>query len=625
MPRGLSRSNSQHALTVLATTTVVFFVIFALYWARAIFIPLALAIFLTFVLSPLVLALQRRGLGRVPSVVVVVTAALLTFGVVGLVVGRQVIELTRTLPDHADRIREKVATMKSWVSANQDSRFAQLVNEVYDTLAGGPPKDGPAASAADPGKPPMVIVESSPSWVVRAQGFLSPAAEAVGQAAFTLILVVFMLLKREDLRNRMIRLLGQGRVTTTTKAVDETSRRISRYLLVQFLLNALFGIVITMGLLVIGLQYAPLWGFVAFLMRYVPYIGTWIGVIPPALFAFAVTDGWWTTIAVLALFLGLEALSNNFIEPLLYGSSLGLSEVAQLVATAFWAFLWGPVGLILAWPLTTCLLVLGKYVHGWRFLSVLLGDEPVLAPRVAFYQRLAARDQDEAAEIVEKELASRSPEKVFDDLLVPTLHQARRDARAGELSETDLSFITASVREIAEEVAEFKKDDAGAPAGAAAADRARVLAVPAKDEVDHAAVEFFARLLDPSLWEVEVSPANTLTSELLERIATEKPAAVVIGAIPPGALTHTRYLCKRMRQRFPELKLVVGRWDGSEQDGPTWQQLRDAGADQVDATLEGTRAYLSAWRAVFSAGPTNTHSDGLGKPDSDRAIGTVRA
>jgi predicted PurR-regulated permease PerM len=624
MPRGPLRPNPQRALTVLAATAVVFFVTFALYWARAIFIPLALAIFLTFVLSPLTLAFQRRGLGRVPSVVVVVTAALLLFGVVGLVVGRQVMQLTDTLPDHADRIRDKAATVKSWVSANQDSRLAGLVNDVYDTLAGARPKGGPAVPG-DPGAPPKVIVESSPSWVAWAQGLLSPAAEAVGQAAFTLILVVFMLLKREDLRNRMIRLLGQGQVTTTTKAVDETSRRISRYLLVQFLLNAAFGIVITIGLLVMGLQYAPLWGFIAFLMRYVPYIGTWIGVIPPALFAFAVTDGWWTTIGVIALFLGLEALSNNLIEPLLYGSSLGLSEVAQLVATAFWAFLWGPVGLILAWPLTTCLLVLGKYVHGWRFLSVLLGDEPVLAPRVAFYQRLAARDQDEAAEIVEKELESRPPEKVFDDLLVPTLYLARRDARAGELSEPDLSFITASVREIAEEVAEFKKDDAAAAAGPAAADRARVLAVPAKDEVDQAAVELLTRLLDPDLWEVEVSPVNTLTSELLERIATEKPAAVVIGAVPPGALTHTRYLCKRMRQRFPELKLVVGRWDGSEQDGPAWQQLRDAGADQVDATLEGTRAYLSAWRAVFSAGPTPTPSDGRAKPGSDRAIGTVRA
>jgi predicted PurR-regulated permease PerM len=624
MPRGPSRSGSQRALTVLTATVVVSFITFALYWARAIFIPLALAVFLTFILSPLVMALHRRGIGRVPSVVVVVSAALLAFGAVGLVVGRQVVLLTRTLPDHADRIRDKAATLKGWVSANKDSRLAQLFDEISDTFTAPPPKPGPAIPG-DRGAPATVIVETSPSWVARAQGFLSPAAEAVGQAAFTFILVVFMLLKREDLRNRVIRLLGQGQVTTTTKAVDETSRRISRYLLVQFLLNASFGVLIAVGLLVIGVQYAPLWGFVAFLMRYVPYIGTWVGLVPPALFTFTVTDGWGPTVAVVALFLGLEALCNNVFEPLLYGQSLGLSAVAQLVATAFWAFLWGPVGLVLAWPLTTCLLVLGKYVPSFRFLNVLLGDEPVLAPRVAVYQRLAARDQDEAADIVEKELETRPAEQVFDDVLVPALSLARRDARSGELSDEDLRFITTAVREIIEEVAEFKAAEPATAADVPAADRARVLAVPGTDDADHAAVELFARLLDPAVWEIRVAPVSTLTSELLDRVEQDRPAAVLIGMLPPGGITHTRYLCKRIRQRFPDIKLVVGRWGATDEGGTAWEQLRSAGADQVDGTMEGTRTFLSGWQAVFSAAPAPGRTDGRGTPVPDRGIGTVPA
>ncbi|HKA08515.1 MAG TPA: AI-2E family transporter, partial [Gemmataceae bacterium] len=362
MPLPFRRPDSDRAIVVLSATVVVFLIVVALYWARAILIPVALAIFFTFILSPVVLALQRRGLGRVLSVCLVMAATVIGVSAVGLVVGRQVAELTRTLPDNAEKVKQKLATVKGWMSDDRSSRFAEFVNDVYKTIARSPKEPVPH----DPATPPPVVVETSPSWLVRAEGFVSPAAEALGQAAFTFVLLLYMLLRREDLRNRMIRLVGHGRVTTTTKAVDETSRRISRYLLAQFVLNASFGLVITVGLLLMGIPYAPLWGFIAFLMRYVPYIGTWIGVIPTVLFTFAVTDGWGMTVMVLVLFLGLEIVCNNVFEPHVYGSRLGLSEVAQLVAAAFWAFLWGPVGLILSGPLTTCLLVLGKYVPEWR-------------------------------------------------------------------------------------------------------------------------------------------------------------------------------------------------------------------------------------------------------------------
>jgi len=612
MPRTFRRPDSDRALAVLTATVVVSVIVAALYWARVVLIPVALAVFFTFVLSPVVLFLQRRGLGRILSVVVVMTATVLAVGAVALVVGRQIAQLTQTLPDNEVKIKQKVATLKDWVSANQGSRFADLMSDVYDLIA-GTPKAEPLPG--DPGTPPAVVVESSPSWVVRAQGFLSPAAEALGQAAFAFVLLLFMLLKREDMRNRMIRLLGHGRVTTTTKAVDETSRRISRYLLVQFILNASFGLVITLGLLVMGIGYAPLWGFIAFLMRYVPYVGTWIGVIPAALFTFAVTDGWGMTIAVLILFLGLEVICNNVLEPLLYGSSLGLSEVAQLVAAAFWAFLWGPVGLILSGPLTTCVLVLGKYVPQWRFLNVLLGDEPVLSPRVAFYQRLAARDQDEAADIVDKELETRPLEQVFDDILLPAVALAKRDVGEMRLSNDDLAFVTTSVHELVDETAEIAP--AEAPAGSPGP-RARALLV-AKDAADHAGVELLARLLDANLWEVEVAPANTLPSDMLEQVEKFRPAVVVIGSFPPGGLTHTRYLYKRLRQKFPDLKVVIGRWTGSE-ESIAWQRFRDAGADAVVSTLAEARTFLDGWRAVFAeASPPKAEGR------KAKAIGTVRA
>ena len=233
----------------------------------------------------------------------------------------------------------------------------------------------------------------------------------------------------------MIRLTGDAQVTTTTKAADDASKRISRYLFMQLLINTAFGVIITVGLLAIGVDYALLWGFLASLMRYVPYIGTWLGLIPPAgRSRCAMSDGWWQPITVLALYVGLEVICNNVFEPWLYGTSMGLSEVAQLVAAAFWAFLWGPIGLILSGPLTVCLLVLGKYVPRFQFLEVLLGDEPALgAGRAAFYQRLTARDQDEATEVAREELKKSSAEEVFDDGADPgpDLRQAgRRSGRS---------------------------------------------------------------------------------------------------------------------------------------------------------------------------------------------------
>jgi predicted PurR-regulated permease PerM len=541
-----------------------------------------------------------------------VAGALLIFAGVAVVVGRQLILIKNTLPDHADEIKAKAEALKNWLNATEGGRWSTLINDVYETFGGVPPKK------PGPGTPTVVVESAEPGWVGRIQTILSPAAEVAGQAAFTFVLLVFILNRREDLRNRMIRLLGQGQVTTTTKAVDETSRRVSKFLLVQFLLNATFGTVVTLGLLFIGVPYAPLWGFLGFLMRYVPYIGSWIAVIPPLLLSVAVSDGWTHPILVFALFIGLELIAGNVAEPLLFGHSLGISEVAQLVAAAFWAFLWGPVGLILSGPLTVCLLVLGKYVPQWTFLDVLLGDEPVLSPRVAFYQRLTARDHDEAEDILEKELSTRPVEEVCDDVLVPVLAAARHDAAAGRSSEDDLRFVANAVRELAEDVIEVEP---GTPSENQA--RVPVAVLPAKDDVDRAAAEVFAKLFDPARWDVGVAPAGALTSEVVEFLDRMKPAIAVIAVLPPGGLTHTRYLCKRLQQRFPELKIVIGRWAAPEDDRAGWANLRTAGVSEITRTLGATKTFLVGWRAVLVAGPTPTRDDAE-KPDG-RLVGTTSA
>lgn len=611
MARAVVRPTSERTIRVLSTVVVVALITTALYWARAILIPLALAVLITFVLTPLIVTLQRRGLGRIPSVVVVLALALILIVGLGAIVGEQMVQLTKTLPDHADQIRSKVAATKKMFSPNDGGRLSALVNDLSEMLD---PAQAPTAAEGAP----AVVVNTQSTWLARIQTYLSPAAEVLGQAALTLILVIFMLLRREDLRNRMIQLLGQGRVTTTTKAVDETSHRISRFLLAQFLLNSGFGLLIATALAIMGVPFALLWGFLAFLMRYVPYIGTWIGVLPPAIFTFAISDGWSLTIGVFVLYVGLELAVANLVEPLLYGPRLGLSEVAQLVATAFWAFLWGPVGIILAWPLTTCVLMLGKYVPQWRFLSVLLGDQPALSPRVALYQRLAAHDVDEAAEIVEQELGNRPLHEVLDDLLIPALAQAREDVSIGLLSEDDLNFVVHAVDEVTEQISESKPEQNSDKLDS----RVRTLVVPAKDAVDHAGALLLTRMVEPTLWDIHLAVIDTLTSELLGQIENSKPDLIVIVSVAQGGMTHTRYLCKRIRQRYPQLKVIVARLAGAhDENNRSIQLLRDAGAEQVTFTLDETRTVLTGWRAVYATntvrpatGNRPTHKDATRSP-----------
>jgi predicted PurR-regulated permease PerM len=604
----------QRAVTVMSATVVAATVAGILYFGRSILIPVALAVFLTFVLSPAVAWLHRRGFGRTSAVVVVVGTAILLAAGIGAVVVQQVSSLSETLPARKDAILAKIHEAKTWVVGDGNSRFGQMIDEVVDVIS---PKPKPPT-----GQPPTPVVVDSPESSIwsRVLSIASPTLEILGTIAFAFVLTVFMLLKREDLRNRMIRLIGSGQVTHTTKAVDDASTRISRYLLTQLILNTAFGAVIVVGLLVIGVKYALLWGFLATLMRYVPYIGTWVGLIPPTLYSLAVSDGWWQPACVLALFGGLELLCNNIFEPMLYGPSMGVSEVAQLIAAGFWAFLWGPIGLILSGPLTVVLLVLGKYVRRLEFLAVLMSDEPALEPRVAFYQRLAARDEDEAAAVALREAEKMSPEAVFDTVIVPALCLAKRDHVEGNLSDAELAFAVRAAREVAEEVEATRSGDRALEANGSDT-RVPVLLCPAKDEVDRAAVELLAELLDPSRWEVHVAADDTLVSELLAAIGEHKPAAVVVGAVPPGGLSHSRYVVTRIRRTFPDVKILVGRWGRGDEFPDDDTQPKIAGADWVDDTLSETYHRLAHWRPVFADG-----AEGEGRPAGKREpVGTGAA
>jgi hypothetical protein len=423
---------------------------------------------------------------------------------------------------------------------------------------------------------------------------VAPIFERLASGGLAIVLVIFMLLQREDLRNRLIRLIGYGRLTVTTKALEEASQRISRYLLMQSIINASFGITVAIALSLIGLPYALLWGFLAAILRFIPYVGPWAAAIMPGILSIIVFEGWMWPALVVAVFLALELVANMILEPRLYGESAGVSEVGLLIAVAFWTWLWGPIGLILATPLTVCVVVLSKYVPQLNFISVLMSDEPVIKSNISYYQRLLAGDQDEATEIVEEHLKNHPLEETYNDVLVPALNYAKRDRNLGRLAENDQQFVYRATREILEDLNGFKPG-ASNPAEVALIGHTstvttpvvRIVGCPARDDADELALLMFRHLLDPGRYELIVLPEETLASEVIDHIAEKAPALVCISSLPPGGLAQTRYLCKRLRGRFPHLRIIVGRW-GSQNEN-SGDSLLAAGADKIGTTMIETR------------------------------------
>ena len=610
----------QRAVITLTGTVVGVVVIATLYWAQSVFIPVALAGFLTFLLSPFVTWFRQRGLPRTPAVILVVLCAATALGGVGWLVTEQISSLLRELPRYRHNIHDKVQSFKQATgNLNEIQKIVSEINqepgkrpgegqspkEEKGAVTGAPNvlvrgdngeegrkgQDDADSALFSPRTPTAVIVEpQGAAWMSRLTSFLSPLLEYLGELALAIILVVFMLLKREELRNRIIRLAGEGKIVVATKFVDEAGQRVSRFLLMQAMVNGAFGLIFGLGLLLIGVKYALLWGFLGAMLRYLPYIGPYLAVTFPISLSLAMSEGWGTTLMVIGLFLTLELIISNFIEPRLYGQSMGVSEIALLVSAAFWAFLWGPIGLVLSSPMTVCLVVLGRYTPRLEFLSVLLGDEPALDTSISFYQRLLARDQDEAEDLILEQIkGSGSPDQVYDTMLLPALGAIKRNRVRGDITEDDERYALQSIQEIVEDLgqrqltgpSDAKIEEESRPAAEPIDHPAiPIFGCPAHDAEDRMALEMLQQVLEPARWDLAVIAPGTLTSELLDQVADRKPALVCIAATPPGGLAHTRYLCKRLRSRFPDLKILVGRW-GPRDIGRATNSIQEAGADPV--------------------------------------------
>ena len=442
-------------------TILIFAIIAFMYFAGEVLKPLALSILLSFALAPGVRLLQRIGVPRVAAVVLTVGITLGLLSGIGYVVGQQLTALANRLPDYQQNIETKLSSVIKPEQESTTDRLKNLAEHVSARMEKAPPPEPGDEVAIQ-----KVQVVSQPWFQERLRSSLGPYLEMLGVVSFVLVLVLFMLMGRENLGDRIVKLFGHRQVSVTTKTMQEIGQRISRYLAMFALVNSSFGLVIGLGLALIGVPFSVLWGCLAAILRFIPYVGPAVAFALPLVFSFAHFPGWVQPLEVLALFGAVEIALNSFLEPVIYGKTTGVTALGLLVAAMFWTWLWGTPGLVLSTPLTVCLAVLGKYVPSLWFFATMLGEEVELRPDVRLYQRLVALDREKAIEVVEIALKQQPRVEVFDQILVPALVRAERDMARTELDETGQEFVWRTVSEILDRVDEMPADDGAiAPSG----------------------------------------------------------------------------------------------------------------------------------------------------------------
>jgi predicted PurR-regulated permease PerM len=555
-----TRENSSRLLTIVIVGAV-------LYFAREVFIPFALAFLLAFLLAPLATRVRHWGLGRALSAILVVHVFFVVIAVLGFVMASQMTDVAHKLPGYQQNIREKLHS----VQVSGGGLIERATRIIHGLTAELTPAPSSSRNQSGEEKPVPVEIRKAPfSPVQFLRSVLGSLLTIVITALIIIVFVIFMLIQKEDLRDRLIRLIGAGRVNVTTQALDDAAQRLSHYLLAQAGINMAFGILAGCVLYFIGVPNPVLWGLAAALLRYIPYLGIWVAACLPAMMAFAVEPGWVKVPIIFGTYLGIDLLMYNFAEPFLYGNSTGISPIAILVAAVFWTWLWGPVGLFLSTPLTVCLVVIGRYVPSMEFLSILLGDEPVLRPETKFYQRMLAMNLDEATELAEDYLKGKSLEQLNDCVIIPALSLAEQDRHRGRLDEEREQFLFQNTRILVEDLTERadnliagsgsgrkQNDDASNSQPADSNGRPAVLCIPARDEADEIAALMLEQLLSKRGINAKVLSCAGLLGECIQKVEQEKPGVVCVAAVPPFGYVHARYLCRRLRNRFPELKVVA--------------------------------------------------------------------
>lgn len=646
----------------VAVTILAVIIIAALYLGREIFVPVALAILLSFVLARPVGLLQRL---RVPRAIAVVGVVLIAFAFIfalGSLIAAQLTRLAGDLPLYQSTIQGKIQSVRGVTGSSSTlERAAGMLQDLSKEL--DKPKTGPAAQSPNPiltgptGTRPATpvrveVLQPDPGALESLRSLIAPLVSPLATTGIIVIFVIFILIQREDLRNRLIRLAGSHDLQRTTAALDDAAGRLSKLFLNQLLINSGFGVLIGVGLWLIGIPSAVLWGILAAALRFVPYIGSFIAAAFPLALAVAVDPGWsmlaWTAI----LFFIVEPGVGQVIEPMVYGRSTGLSPVAVVVSATFWTALWGPIGLVLATPLTVCLVVIGRHVERLAFLDVMFGDRPALSPPEIFYQRMLAGDPTEAAEKAEQFLKERSLSSYYDEVALKGLQLAQNDLDRSALDQVRLARITETVREFAADLSDQTDDEPASGTLTEDAETAAtlegvpvnqvylpvlqktemgpdwqaetpILCIAGRTALDEAASIMLAQLCTAHGMAARVESAEALSTTNIFRLEANGIALVCLSYLDVSSPAHMRYAVRRLRRKLPKAQIMLGCWLNGE-DAAHLDALRDnAKADCVASSLrEATRLCIDAARSADPPLPAAIEPQGA---EPQAAMGTGSA
>ena len=566
-------------------------IVASLYFAREILIPFALAVLISFVLAPLAVLLRRTGLPRSASVlIVVITSFGLILGI-GAFGASQIAQLAEKLPEYQSNLRAKIRAIKgATTTSGSVSQATKVIEDLGQEIS--TPKSGPQAVTPAGGAPiPVEIRAPNNNPLKVASELLQPILGPLAGTGLVLIFVIFLMLQREDLRDRVIRLLGTKTLNRTTEAMDEAAIRLSRYFLLQTALNAVFGALVGIGLWLIGVPSPWLWGIFTMLLRFVPYIGSIIAAALPVALAAAVDPGWTMVAWTVALFAIGEPLMGHAVEPLVLGHQTGLSPVAIIISATFWTWLWGPIGLVLATPITLCLVILGQYTQRLEFVSVLLGDQPVLTPSESLYQRLIAGDPAEAIELAEQQLKATPLVEYYDQIVLPGLALAQHDAQNDALSAERQLMLVDGVQNLVEGLVdhldETDTDQAVEPSKIHRENvEPSILSVGGRTQLDRAAATLLADTLNRTVAQTRVTDTPGLAgiAEIAAQLASIR--LVCVSFVGSSKSAQVKFVVRRIRRLCPNAKVLVGLWCVSSTDPELAQIKENAGADFFATSLK---------------------------------------
>jgi predicted PurR-regulated permease PerM len=609
----VSDSLTQKFMTVVICAVVVV----GLYFGRPVLMPLALAVLMSFALAPLVSVLRHVRLGHVPSVLLSLCVALVLIAGIGTFVGSQLAGLARDLPSYQNNISRKIVSLRGTADGGTISRLNRTIEALGAQIGGGRdlPTTVPAGGATQDTPVPVVIQrESEAPWAL-AQDILGPLVEPLGMVALVLVFVGFILLQKDDLRDRFVRLAGSGDMQRTTVALDEAASRLARYLFLQTAINACFGIIIGVGLWLIGIPNAGLWGLIGMLFRFVPYVGVPLAFLIPAVLAVAVDPGWSMLAWVMALFGGVEAIIGQAVEPFVYGRSMGLSAVAVVVAAVFWTWLWGPVGLLLSTPLTMCFVVLGRHIEGLKFLDVMLGDQPALAMDESLYLRMLADDPDDATQDAEEFLREHSLTAYYDEVAARALILAQADVNRGVLDPLRQTRIRDTIKGLIanlsdrEDPGAFRALDELPPSWR----KSPVMCIAGRGPLDEAAAMLLVDMLAKYGVGAQVVTSDQTSAAQIDGLNVEGVCVTCVSYLEPGTYKNARYQVRRLRKHMPEVPVVALFWGIGGDHSRYLDGVEATESDVVTTGLKETVQHVLAFarRAANPPKPVRENEQGV--------------